>query len=131
MVYLLDTHVVLWALDEENRLSTQVQEIISDLDSACFVSMASIFEIAIKRKIGKLELVKSLTDYVLEIERIGLLLLPISVEHLESYHLIPLHDGHRDPFDRLILAVAYCENFKILSVDEKFDRYKQLVEVIW
>lgn len=67
MAFLLDTHVVLWALDEENRLSTQVQEIISDLDSACFVSMASMFEIAIKRKIGKLELTKSLTDYALEI----------------------------------------------------------------
>lgn len=81
MAYLLDTHVVLWALDDESRLSTEVLEIISDLDSACYVSMASIFEIAIKRKIGKLELTKSLTDYALEIERIGLLLLPISVEH--------------------------------------------------
>jgi PIN domain nuclease of toxin-antitoxin system len=117
--------------DEDNRLSSQVQGIVSDIGSACFVSMASMFEIAIKRKIGKLGLTKSLTDLVLEIERIGLILLPISAVHLENYHLIPLHDDHRDPFDRLILAVAFSKKFKILSADEKFDRYKEWVEVIW
>ncbi|REA62315.1 hypothetical protein DSL64_08580 [Dyadobacter luteus] len=56
MAYLLDTHIVLWALGEENRLSPSIRDIISNADSACFVSTASLFEIAIKKKIGKLEL---------------------------------------------------------------------------
>lgn len=130
MAYLLDTHIVLWALGEENRLSPSLRNIISNADSACFVSTASLFEIAIKKKIGKLELAKPLTEYIREIERIGLHLLPISPNHLEFYDLIPLHDDHRDPFDRLIIAIAYFEKFTILSVDEKFSKYSEFVKVI-
>src|SRR5690606_37381590 len=116
---------------EENRLSNEVHAIISNVDFACFVSTASIFEIVIKKKIGKLELTKPITDYVTEIENIGLQLLPISLEHLEAYDTIPLHDNHRDPFDRLILATAYAEKLKLLSADEKFNKYTELVEIIW
>lgn len=130
MAYLLDTHIVLWTLGEENLLSPKLRTIISDIDSLCFVSTASLFEIAIKKKIGKLELTKPLTEFIHEIKKIGLHLLPISPSHLEFYDLIPLHDDHRDPFDRLILAVAYFEKFSILSADQKFTRYSDLVQVI-
>jgi len=131
MAYLLDTHVILWALDEESRLSETAKSIITNIDSTCFVSITSFFEIAIKKKIGKLELTKSINEYITEIERIGIILLPIKKEYLDSYDQIPLFSDHRDPFDRLILATAFSEKFIVISADEKFVQYKDTIEVVW
>jgi len=131
MPYILDTHVILWILDEENRLSPKARNLVTDLSSTCFFSVASFFEMAIKKKIGKLELSKSLQEYIAEIERIGFIVMPVKSEHLDGYDKIPLINDHRDPFDRLILATAYCEKLKIISADEKFHQYSQLVEIIW
>ena len=77
MAYLLDTNVILWTLDEDSRLSAIAKNTIVNLDSACFVSIISFFEIVIKQKIGKLELTKPVEEYISEIERIGIILLPI------------------------------------------------------
>lgn len=131
MAYLLDTHIILWTLDEDYRLSAKAKNIITNLDSACFVSIISFFEIAIKQKIGKLELTKSVNEYIAEIERIGIILLPIKNEHLNSYDHIPLLPEHRDPFDRLILATAYYERIKIITSDNKFHFYNDIIEVVW
>ncbi|MCF0064270.1 type II toxin-antitoxin system VapC family toxin [Dyadobacter chenwenxiniae] len=131
MAYLLDTHVVLWALDEQNRLSNKSKAIISDPNSSCFVSVISFFEIAIKKKIGKLELSNSVSEYILELERIGIIILPISNAALDNYETIPLMVGHGDPFDRFILATALSENLTVISADEKFQGYKKIVEVLW
>jgi len=131
MAYLLDTHVILWALDEENRLSSTAKNIITNINVACFVSIISFFEITIKKKIGKLELTKSINAYITEIERIGIILLPIKKEYLDSYDQISLLSNHRDPFDRLILATAFSEKFIIISADEKFYEYTDIIEVVW
>ncbi|WP_221394544.1 type II toxin-antitoxin system VapC family toxin [Dyadobacter sp. NIV53] len=131
MAYLLDTHVILWALDEESRLSATAKSIIINIDSACFVNIISFFEIAIKKKIGKLELTKSINEYITEIERIGIILLPIKKEYLDSYDQISLLPNHRDPFDRLILATAFSEKFTLISADEKFYQYNNIIEVVW
>ena len=131
MAYLLDTHVILWALDEENRLSATAKNIITNINVACFVSIISFFEIAIKKKIGKLELTKSINEYITEIERIGIILLPIKKEYLDSYDQISLLSNHRDPFDRLILATAFSEKLIIISADEKFYEYTDIIEVVW
>lgn len=131
MAYLLDTHVILWALDNNNRLSTKAESIISDLNSDCFISVISFFEITIKKNIGKLELSKSIQEYIDEVERIGIISLPIKDEYLNNYNRIPLFDNHRDPFDRLILATAFTEKFQILSTDDTFKLYRDVVDVIW
>ena len=131
MAYLLDTHVVLWTLDDHNHLSQKVESIISDLNSDCFVSIISFFEITIKQNIGKLELSKSIQEYMDEVQRIGIILLPIKDEYLNNYNNIPLFENHRDPFDRLILATAFTEKLQILSTDNKFQLYRDVVDVIW
>jgi len=131
MAYLLDTHVVLWNLDDHNRLSQKVELIISDLNSDCFVSIISFFEITIKQNIGKLELSKSIQEYMDEVQRIGIILLPVKDEYLNNYNNIPLFENHRDPFDRLILATAFTEKLQILSTNNKFQLYRDIVNVIW
>lgn len=131
MAYLLDTHVVLWTLDNHNRLSQKVESIISDLNTDCFVSIISFFEITIKQNIGKLELSKSIQEYMDEVQRIGIILLPVKDEYLNNYNNIPLFENHRDPFDRLILATAFTEKLQILSTDNKFQLYRDIVNVIW
>ncbi|WP_159475808.1 type II toxin-antitoxin system VapC family toxin [Dyadobacter sp. 3J3] len=103
MAYLLDTHVVLWALDKNDKLSSKAETIISDLDSDCFVSVISFFEIAIKKNIGKIEL----------------------------NNKIPLFENHRDPFDRLILSTAFTEKLQVISADGKFQLYNKVVDTIW
>ena len=94
--YLLDTHAILWALDEETRLSASARKIIIDLNNNCFVSIVSFFEMVIKKKIGKLELAKTITEYALEMQRIGIKLLPITPAYLDDYQEIPLFNDHRD-----------------------------------
>lgn len=131
MAYLLDTHVILWALDEDNRLSASAEKIISNQGVPCYISVVSFFEIAIKKKIGKLELQRPIKDYISEIERIGITILPIRSEHLDNYEIVPLLPNHGDPFDRLILATAFSEKLIVISADEKFGYYNELVEVVW
>ena len=58
-------------------------------------------------------------------------LLPITVNHLEKYTDLPQISNHKDPFDRLIIATAIAENFIIITADEKFENYKDLVNVVW
>jgi PIN domain nuclease of toxin-antitoxin system len=131
MAYLLDTHVVLWTLDNNDLLSSKAESIISDLNSDCFVSVISFFEITIKKNIGKLELSKSIQEYMNEVQRIGIMLLPIKDEYLSNYTNIPLFENHRDPFDRLILATAFTDKLQILSADNKFQLYRDVVDVTW
>ena len=130
MAYLLDTHVILWTLGDYNHLSQKVELIISDLNSDCFVSIISFFEITIKQNIGKLELSKSIQEYMDEVQRIGIILLPVKDEYLNNYNNIPLFENHRDPFDRLILATAFTEKLQILSTNNKFQLYRDIVNVI-
>ncbi|WP_150049085.1 MULTISPECIES: type II toxin-antitoxin system VapC family toxin [Methylomonas] len=95
-------------------------------------SQISLFEIAIKQKIGKLP------DFTAELEaiyrqslRAGFRFLPIQNARLFGYHKIPLFEQHRDPFDRLLLASAYQKNLILLSADNHFALYKQWVQVFW
>jgi PIN domain nuclease of toxin-antitoxin system len=131
MGYLLDTHTILWTLDKSENLSVSAENIISNSDTFCCVSIISFFEMAIKQKIGKLQLTKSISEYINEVKRIGISVLPIKYEHLDHYEQLPLIKDHRDPFDRIILATAMFEKFTIISEDRKFEDYNHLVATIW
>ena len=130
MGYLLDTHTILWVLENEKRLSSKAIMIIEATKNDCFVSVGSLFEMTIKRKIGKLELSKSIGGYADEIERIGVKILPIKTIYLDSYENIPLFADHRDPFDRLLIATAFAKNLVIITDDNKFEWYNNFVEII-
>lgn len=126
--YLLDTHAFLWFLSGDARMSSISRGIISDPKNRCFISIASIWEMAIKIKIGKLDLSFDLSEVVTHLSRNSIEVLPITFEHI--LETMKLDDHHRDPFDRLIIAQARCESITIITKDENFSRYASL-KLIW
>lgn len=95
---------------------------MEDANNELFLSIASLWEIAIKISIGKLEPYQTFDNiFVQHLERNNIQLLPISVEHLAAVSQLPRHHG--DPFDRLLIAQAQVENLSIISADAAFDAY--------
>ena len=131
MRYLLDTHVLLWMFDESENIPKRIHDIIENTDNQCFVSITSLYEIAIKKNIGKLNTSNSLSILANEIALVGMGLLPISVKHLEKYVDLPQVENHKDPFDRLIIATAVAEKFQVVTADEKFENYANLIDIVW
>ena len=129
--YLIDTHIIIWALQNNDKLSQKVKAILEDETITILVSQVSLYEIAIKQKIGKLpEVIYSIKDLVVEIEAIDFKILPIKNEHIDAYHSIDLVEDHRDPFDRLIIATAFNEGIPVISADEKFKNYQSQIQLI-
>lgn len=125
MRILLDTHVYLWCVNNDAQLSTHARSLILD-SSEVYVSSASIWEIGIKVKLGKLN--ADINELMHAIEKSGFLELPISMQHAAEVYQLP--NLHRDPFDRILLAQALCEPLKLLTSDKKLREYSSLVEVI-
>ena len=122
MRYLLDTHTLLWFISEDQKLSDTGHRLILDSNSEIFLSIASLWEIAIKVNIGKLALdapFEQLFPKELHFHKIRIL--DITVDNLVQLTTLPLH--HQDPFDRLIVAQAIVEGIPIISKDEAFDLY--------
>ncbi len=121
---LLDTHTCIWAIAEQAKLSSRVKEILQNQENRFWVSQISLFEIAIKMKIGKLpEFKTSLSEFINTIYTSGYEMLSVKDEHFEAYNNMKFDDSHRDPFDRYILASAFYENMAIITKDEKFQLY--------
>lgn len=132
MRLLVDTQIIIWFLEENKQLSAKAHSLISDGNNEIYVRHISLFEIAIKSKIGgRLNLKRGLAGIISDCNQETIHLLPIENSHLLAYDQIPLHIDHRDPFDRLILATALAEQVPVISADEKFSRYRDLVDVIW
>src|ERR1700738_2717126 len=125
MRLLLDTHVLLWFLNDDAQLTGRARSLMLSAEEI-HVSSASIWEIAIKAKLGKL---KADPDEVLQaIEEHGILELPISNRHAIAGGTLPLH--HRDPFDRLLIAQAMLEQMRFLTSDSGLRAYSDLVECV-
>ena len=126
MKYLLDTHVFLWWSDDNRQLSKRARELISKKE--CFVSVASVWEMAIKVSIGKLRLASSVSTFVeRHLDGAGFELLPLRREHAAEVEFLPHHRG--DPFDRLLVAQGKFEELTLISADAVFDEYE--VERVW
>ncbi len=122
MRYLLDTHTLLWFIADDRQLSSNARRLIEDASIEIFLSIASLWEIAIKVNIGKLALGKPFNQsFPDELDFHGIEILDITVDSLIQLTMLPHH--HRDPFDRLIIAQALVESLPIISVDETFDAY--------
>jgi|SRR5215203_3606755 len=121
MQLLIDTHILIWFLEGNNLLSKPRRRIIADSNNDVSMSIASLWEIAIKVSIGKLTLNKPLADVIKQIgiEDIGIL--PISPEHTLQVSILPFH--HRDPFDRIIISQAQIENLSVMTDDQEFGNY--------
>jgi PIN domain nuclease of toxin-antitoxin system len=126
MAVLLDTHAFLWWCDDARELSRKARKTISDED--CLLSLASLWEIAIKASLGKLKLPCSFDQYVpQQLALNGFSSLDIGFRHIAGCVRLPWH--HRDPFDRLLVAQALEEELALVSRDPVFAQYG--VRRIW
>ena len=122
MKYLLDTHSLIWYLSGDARLSDHAFHLMENEENELFVSIASLWEMAIKFSIGKLNLDRPFEELFPEqLASNSIELLGITIEHLQIVGGLPFH--HRDPFDRLLIAQALIESLPIIGMDEAFDRY--------
>ena len=128
MKLLLDTHAFLWFIAGNSSLSNDARVAIEDLNNEKFVSMASVWEIAIKVSIRKLSLSAPFETLIpQEISKNGFDFLDVKFIHIAELCTLPYH--HRDPFDRLIIAQAIVEGIDVVSIDAAFDSYP--VKRIW
>jgi len=127
MNILLDTHTLIWFLEGSPEMSTNARNIIEDIDNIRFVSSASIWEIAVKVSIGKLELKYPFKKINSLLWENSIDLLPIRFEHTLELTTLPFH--HKDPFDRLIISQAIIEKMPIISKDGNFKYYN--INQIW
>ena len=127
MEILLDTHAFIWFINGDNKLPSKPLKLIKKIENRCFVSIATIWEIAIKYSLGRLELTKNFDDILKIMLNNKFEILPITFEHIQK--LIELEYIHRDPFDRIIISQGIVENLQILSKDENFKKYTD--NIIW
>lgn len=128
MHLLLDTHAFLWFVSGDERLSSRARRRIQNRRNDKWLSIASVWEIAIKRSLGKLELEIS-TDDLIDAGALdnGIALLDVTRAH--AIGVVDLAFHHRDPFDRLLISQAMREKMAIVSVDLAFDAYP--IERVW
>ena len=115
MRLLLDTHIALWALTDDPRLSEQARALINDPANQVMVSAATVWEIAIKHALGRDDMPISGEEALDWFRQAGYDLLPVSPAHAAAVERLP--DHHRDPFDRLLVAQAITEPLRRLSRD--------------
>jgi PIN domain nuclease of toxin-antitoxin system len=125
MRLLLDTHIFLWVVLGSSALKSPARRTIEAADEV-YVSAVSIWEIAIKAGLGKIEADTDLL--VAELPRAGFRELPMSVQHAAGVASLPPH--HNDPFDRLLIAQAIVEPLRFLTADKTLARYSEMVKVV-
>ncbi len=122
MNILLDTHAFIWVGMDSPRLSAAARQVIAENANQAALSIASLWEIAIKSSKGALLLDRPFEQFIERVlARWQLNVLPIELPHLQSLIALPNH--HRDPFDRLLAAQAICEGLTLVRNDQVFDSY--------
>lgn len=119
MKVLLDTHILLWWLGDDEQLPAPAAATIADPDNEVVVSAASAWEISIKQAAGRLDAPEDLLD-ALAANDFGML--PITAHHAMAAGRLPAH--HADPFDRMLIAQAQIEDLTLVSVDRRFSEYE-------
>ncbi|HKP52270.1 MAG TPA: type II toxin-antitoxin system VapC family toxin [Chloroflexia bacterium] len=122
MRLLLDTHTFLWFISGDRRLSNEARVLIENTDNSRLLSVASLWEIAIKMSMGKLNLGLPFAEFVpQQLNRNLIDLIGITISQMDVVASLPFH--HKDPFDRLLIAQAIVEQLPIISADMAFDNY--------
>jgi PIN domain nuclease of toxin-antitoxin system len=122
MRLLLDSHTLIWAVDEPTNLSTTAVAALQDPGNDLLVSAGSVWEIAIKVGLKKLTLSQPYRPWIEKaIADLGASLLPVNIEHTDAVVGLPMH--HRDPFDRLLVAQSMIEKLPVVSADTQLDAY--------
>lgn len=128
MKLLLDTHAFLWFIEGNLNLSKTARSLIEDEENQRFLSIASLWEMAIKVSVNKLTLQTAFTSLVMQqVYGNAIEVLEIRPEHLDVLAKMPFH--HKDPFDRLIIAQGIAESIAVISKDREFGKYP--VTLFW
>ncbi len=125
MNLLLDTHIALWAITDDPRLPPKVRDLIQDTTTTVWISAASIWEIAIKRALGRGDMPVSSQDAVRYFKESGYRFLAIGIEHTIAVETLPAH--HQDPFDRILVAQALIEPMRLVTRDALVALYSDTV----
>jgi PIN domain nuclease of toxin-antitoxin system len=125
MIYLLDTHHVLWSLFDPGRISEPVRQILENDTDTKLISGINLWEISLKYSLGKLELggtdPSEILDALLEA---GFVVAELESRLLATYHQLPRKDHHRDPFDRLLIWQAITGDYTLITHDRAIDQYR-------
>lgn len=121
MNYLLDTHALIWFLNGDNKLSKRAKETNENPDNLKIVSIASVWEIAIKISLGKFRFENGFKEFLKLIDDNGFELLPISFQ--DTIAVSSMEFIHRDPFDRLIIAQSTTNELTIITKDKYIEKY--------
>ena len=122
MDLLLDTHVLIWFLNgNETDLSRKAKQLISDPANVSYVSVASLWEMAIKLRLGSLSFEPGYDNLLALLDQNGFELLPVTFQHTRQLLTMPMH--HRDPFDRLMIAQSMIESLVFITADTNIHQY--------
>jgi len=121
MGYLLDTHTLIWYLDDYLRIPSRITSLIDDVENQKYICSISLWEIAIKTNIGKLKMNLSFDELLSIVKDSELTVLQMEDKYLKGILTLPFL--HKDPFDRLIISTAIAENLTIVTVDENIQKY--------
>ena len=122
MKFLTDTQAFLWFVTDSPRLSRKAKAWLEAPDSERWLSIGSLWEIAIKTRLGKLSLAKPFAQFIPEqLARNGFQIFGLTLEHTAKVATLPLH--HRDPFDRMLVAQCLVEDLPLISSDDLLDAY--------
>lgn len=124
---LLDTHTLIWYINGDMELSQNAKSAIEADDTINFVSIASLWEMAVKISLGKLELKTPFNQIGRQIEENGFDLLPVTFEDTLTVSTLPFH--HRDPFDRIIIVQGFNNGLTLITKDKNFELYN--ANVLW
>jgi PIN domain nuclease of toxin-antitoxin system len=132
MLYLLDTHCLIWFQENNPKIPEKVMKAIQEPVNTILFSRISLFEIAIKQKIGKLPMFEAtISEVYAQAIKDNFTFLPFQNTHIEAYKKVPLFQEHRDPFDRFLIAVGREENLIVISADKNFNLYVPDIKVLW
>ena len=121
MRLLLDTHTIIWYAENDPHLPNPIRQIIDDDSNNVYFSAVSLWEISIKVRQGKLDMSRSLVDMILFLRKRGFYFLEVNLAHV--LQLDTLEQYHKDPFDRMLIAQTFAEDFALVGCDGVFDNY--------
>ncbi len=128
MNLLLDSHAFVWTHEEPHKLSVNVALEILNPSNQIFLSVASVWELQIKIKLGKFSFSDTLENVIIQEQQTNnLQILPVELSHALYLQNLPLH--HKDPFDRLLISQAIVENMTLITADPEFAKYR--AKLLW
>ena len=130
--YLLDTHTLIWAIADDDKLAKPVLSLLQDNGCTVFVSVISLWEITLKQSVGKLGLSFALRDIPRYCQEMGFSLISLKPLEVLDFEKLPPKKHHKDPFDRMLVCQCIANGYVLVSKDARMSEYKANgLECVW